>query len=274
MRPYAWTLYQPIDDALSRQDYIQALFLAQKLYMTDPANPVSSGYLCTAEFHSALYDKAAESCGNTLEAAESYPLGYPEQELNWIRIYYADSLRFQNRTRAAFDEYSKLESSKNLTTEQKCAMYINRSDLYAKGNDYGKAQDDIINAVKTCPKDKNSSKANLLLRQITGLGADDAILFAQRSQVRADLPPVEVLRKMIVTDYLKQFGAAAGKYKPKDTWSAEHINGPEYRVFLKSKALNPSSQEIETSDVFTVKINLWAKTGKVEKPMVLPAPVK
>lgn len=270
VRPYSWTLYQPIEDALQREDYIQALFLAQKLYMTDPANPVSFGYLCSAEFHSGLYDKSVESCLNTLEAAATYPVGYPKEELNWMNIYYADSLKRQNRVRAAFDEYEKLHSIKDLTAEQQCAMSLNRADLYALQSNYEKAQKDIELAAKVCPNNRNGSRAVTLLRQLTGNAKEEAILFAQRSQLRSDLPIVEIIRREIVNDLVKK-KKLSPKYAPKDVWTAEHINGPEYMVFLKSTTLNRATQKQETSDIFTVKVNLWNKSGKVEKPMELPA---
>ena len=268
-RPYAWTLYQPIQDSLSRKDYIQALYLAQKLYMTDPANPVSSAYLCMAEYHSGLYDKSAESCDSTLQAIEDYPVKMKAEELNWVMVYLAGSLMQQNRKRAAFDAFDRLEERTGLLPEQQCEYRYDRAELFLKNSDPEKAKTDLQIASGICSeKDPSKRKVSFLLKQLNGKAAAEAIAFAQRSKIREDLPTVEDLRRQIVKAETRKKGS--GKYAPSDSWKAEHIGGADYRVRLISTSANPETGKPETDDIFIVTVNLWKNTGTIEKPMELP----
>jgi len=270
-RPYAWTLYQPINEALTRKDYLQALYLAQKLYMTDPANPVSSSYLCKAEYLSGLYDKAAESCDNTLQSIEEYPIKMPEEDINWAMIYLANSLTKQNRKRAAYDAFDKLEERQGLTAEQQCDYRYGRAELFLMNKENDKAKSSLQIASGAClDGNDKKSKTLSLLKQITGKSSAEAISFAQRSKIREDLPPIEILRRQIVRSKLKQLGKNAVKYAPIDSWKAEHLGGADYRVSLISSAISPETGKTETNEIFAVIVNLWQNTGAIEKNMEIP----
>ena len=270
-RPYAWTLYQPINESLMRKDYIQALYLAQKLYMTDPANPVSSSYLCKAEYLSGLYDKAAESCDNALQSLEDYPIKMPEEDINWAMIYLADSLTKQNRKRAAYDAFDKIEERQGLNAEQQCAYRYGRAELFLKNKENDKAKSSLQIASGAC-LDGNDKKGQTLslLKQITGKASADAISFAQRSKIREDLPPIETLRRQIVSSKLKQLGKNAVKYAPIDSWKAEHLGGADYRVSLISTEISQETGKTETNEIFAVIVNLWQNTGAIERNMDIP----
>lgn len=268
-RPYAWTLYQPIQDSLNRRDYIQALYLAQKLYMTDPANPVSSAYLCMAEYHSGLYDKSAESCDSTLQSIEDYPVKMNAEELNWVMVYLGGSLVQQNRKRSAFDVFDRLEEKNNLLPEQQCAYRYDRAELFLKNSDSEKAKADLRISSGICrEKDPVRQKVSFLLKQLDGKASSEAIAFAQRSKIREDLPTVEDLRRQIIKSEARKRGS--GRYAPSDVWKAEYKGNANYRVRLESTYLNSATGKPETNEIFIVIVNLWKNTGTIEKPMELP----
>lgn len=270
-RPYIWTLFQPIDEAMARQDFIQALFLSQQLYLTDPMDPRSSGYLCAAEFFSGLYDKSADSCSRTLELSKSYPVGYSTQDLYWFEMYYADSLRYLRRNRAAIDEYEKMMKLPDLTPEQQCPLYLNRGDVYVDMREYDKTMADIQRATEICKQSPSKEDAANRLRYMTGTAMEDAIDFAKRSRLQPGQPPVVALRKQQLDALAAKLGRKGARYLPLDQWTAVYISGPEYRVFLKQTALDPAAKKAVTSDVFVFLVNLWTKNGKIEKAPEIPA---
>lgn len=268
VRPYVWTLYQPLDEALNRKDYIQALYLAQRLFITDPASPISSGYLCMAEYNSGLYDKSSESCANALELMEDYPTKIPEEDLNWILVYAANSLAKQGRTRAAIDAYDKAAEKKNLTPAQSCDAKLNRAEMFLKNSDYSKAANDLFLAAARCPNnDPNKPQVDWLLKQLKGQATQEAILFAKRSQINTKLPTVEEIRREFMRKELRKLGLRGLKYATRDYWKAEYIGNMNYKVTLHSQALSPITKKIEGNDIFIVIVNLWRNTGKIEKPL-------
>ncbi len=265
-RPYIWILFHPIDEALNRQDFPQALFLAQKLYLTDPVDPRSSGYLCAAEYFMGLYEKSMESCKRTIDSAEVYPVGYSSEELFWYSSYYADSLRYLQRDRVALSEYEKLMKWPGLTSKEQCPLFLNRADSYVNLKDYERALQDIMKAEVLC-SDNQRGDAKKRLLYLSGGAGKEAVEFAQKSRFQPNMPPIAETRR-------RQIEALKARVKnpkllPKDQWLGVHVAGPEYRVFLRQEQFNPQTGRSEAQNVYVFLINLWSGKAKVEKA---PAP--
>lgn len=269
-RPYAWTLYQPIDDALARKDTNQAMFLAQKLIITDPADPRSMLYMCKAAYNAALYDQASEACSDMLQSIEGYPVKMTPAEVDEAMIYLADSLVRQNRSRAALDAFDRLEERATLTADQNCYFRLNRAGLYLDINDMEKAKSDIQLAIGICPNGENKSKAVSVLSYINGKGGPDAIQFAKKSRIREDLPDVETLRSRILKDEAAKLGSKARKYASKDKWNAKYAGGAKYKVTLTNEYYDFNIGDQAQKDVFIVNVDLFKNTGNIEKQFPLP----
>jgi tetratricopeptide (TPR) repeat protein len=269
-RPYIWILFHPIDEALNRQDFPQALFLAQKLYLTDPVDPRSSGYLCAAEFFMGLYEKSAESCKRTVDSAEVYPVGYSSEELFWYNSYYADSLRYLQRDRVALIEYEKLMKWPALTSKEQCPLFLNRADSYVNLKDYDRALQDVMKAEVLCTEEPSKSESKKRLAYLSGTAGNEAVAFAKKSRFQPDMPPIGEARQ-------RQLEAIKARVKnpkllPRDQWMAVHVGGPEYRVFLRQEQFNPQAGKTEAQNIFVFLINLWNGKAKVEKAPAPPPP--
>ncbi|OGS11693.1 MAG: hypothetical protein A2234_08380 [Elusimicrobia bacterium RIFOXYA2_FULL_58_8] len=263
-RPYIWMLFQPIDEAMARRDFVQALFLSQKLYLTDPIDPRASAYLCSSEFFMGLYEKAAESCSRTITAAAAYPVGYTSSELYWFNLYYADSLRYLERNRAALEEYEKMLKLPNLTVEEQCPLFLNRADVYVNIKDYEKGLADIMRAETACTQSPSKEDTAKRLAYMGGGAAEEAINFAKNSRLGQGAQTVSGARRKQLEELAARLGKKNARLLPKDQWLAIHLAGPEYRVFLRQEALNPVSRKKETTDIFIFFVNLWTRQGKVE----------
>lgn len=271
-RPYIWVLFQPIEDALKQQDFPHALFLAQKLHLTDPIDPRTSGYLCVSEFFMGLYEKSADSCRRTLDSAVSYPVGYSREELFWFNSHYADSLRYLQRDRDALAEYDKLFKWPGLASAELCTLYLNSADSCVNLKDYERALHDIMKADGLCAVSPAKEDAKKRLGYMSGSAGKDAIAFAQKSRFQPGMPPIEETRKRQFEALKARLGPKNAKLLPKDEWLAVHVAGPEYRVFLRQSVLNPQTRKTETRDVFVFLINLWTDKAKVEKAPAAPPP--
>ncbi|OGR50662.1 MAG: hypothetical protein A2049_10605 [Elusimicrobia bacterium GWA2_62_23] len=271
-RPYIWILFQPIDDAIKKQDFPQALFLAQKLYLTDPVDPRSSGFLCSTEFFMGIYDKAVESCRRTIDGAETYPVGYSSEELYWFNLCYADSLRYLQRDRVAIQEYEKLMKWPGLTAKEQCPLYLNRADSLVALQDYNRALQDVMSAEAVCFENPSLNEAKKRLGYLSGTARAEAIAFAQKSRFQQGMPPIAEARRQQLEAMKAKLGPQNAKFLPKDQWMAAHIKGPEYRVFLRQEILNPRTRRQETQDVFIFNVNLWSGKAKVEKAPPPPPP--
>ncbi len=271
-RPYIWILFQPIQDAIDRRDYPQALFLAQKLYLTDPVDPRSSGYLCSTEFYMGIYDKAAESCRRVIDGAAIYPVGYTRDEMYWYNLAYADSLRYLQRDLVAIQEYEKLMKWPGLTPEEQCPLFLNRADSYVAVKDYDRALQDVMSAQAVCFEEPSKSDARKRLAYLSGSAVNDAVLFAQKSRFQAGMPPIGEARRQQLEAMKAKIGPKAARLLPRDQWVAVHVGGPEYRVYLRQEGLNPRTRKPETRDIFVFLVNLWTNKGKVEKAPPPPPP--
>lgn len=264
-RPYIWVLFQPIDDALRRHDFPQALFLAQKLYLTDPVDPRTSGYLCVTEFFMGLHEKSAESCKRTIDTASIYPVGYTNDELFQFHSYYADSLRYLQRDRPALIEYDKLLKWPTLTQKQQCPLRLNRADSYIYLKEYDRALQEVMTASEICPDDPEKSDAKKRLYFMSGSAGPAAIDFAKKSRFQKGQPSIAESRKQQLAALKAKLGARGARYLPTDSWMAVHVAGPEYRVFLRQKARDPRTGRFKTEDIYVFLINLWTSKAKVEK---------
>jgi tetratricopeptide (TPR) repeat protein len=272
-RPYIWVLFQPIEDALKRQDFPHALFLSQKLYLTDPIDPRTSGYLCVSEFFMGLHAKSAESCKRTIESATAYPVGYTKEELFWFNAHYADSLRYLQKDRAALVEYDKLLNWPALASAELCSLHMNRADSYVNLKDYEKALQDVMKAEGLCATSPAKEDTKRRLSYMSGTAGNDAIAFAQKSRFQANMPPIAEARRLQLETLKSRLGPKNAKLLPKDQWVAVHVAGPEYRVFLRQENYNPQIRKTEKQDVFIFLINLWTDKAKVEKAPAPPPPL-
>ena len=264
-RPYIWVLFQPIEEALKQQDFPHALFLAQKLYLTDPVDPRTSGYLCISEFFMGLYEKAAESCKRTIDTAASYPVGYSREELFWFNSHYADSLRYLQRDRAAMAEYDKLLEWPGLASTELCALHLNRADSGVNLKHYERALQDTMRAESFCAQSQAKEDARKRLGYMSGSAGNEAIAFAQKSRFRTDMPPIGEARRRQLETIKTRLGQKNAGLLPRDEWLAVHVAGPEYRVFLRQESFNQQNRKTETRNIFIFLINLWTDKAKVEK---------
>jgi hypothetical protein len=264
-RPYIWIFFHPIDDAIKRQDYPQALFLAQKLYLTDPVDPRSSGYLCSAEFFMRLYDKSVESCKRTIDNAAAYPVGYASDDLFWFHLSYADSLRYLQRDLVAIQEYDKLMKWPALTPQEQCPIFLNQADSYVNTSDYDHALRDLMSAEGVCTETLSRNDVKTRLAYMSGSALNEAIAFAQGSRFQAGQPPIGEARRRQLEAMKAKLGHKNTRLLPKDEWMAVHVGGPEYRVFLRQETYLPRSRKTDIKDIYVFLINLWTKKATLEK---------
>lgn len=259
VRPYVWHLFVPIDEAIEKGDFSQALFLAQKLYLTDPVDPRTSGYLCNTEYLMGLYDKSAESCRRTLDGQKNFPVGFSKEEIFWFTFYYADSLRFLARFDDSLSVYEELFSFEDISLKNKCPLLMSRADVYVRKKEYEKAASDISAAAGVCPEGLNKKEALRRLSFINGSAVSEAVQAAQKARPSADGQTLFELRN-------SQLNALNGKNKKdsqfKDEWKAVRIDGPEYEVSVIQEKLDRKGRKAEETEVYRVGVNLW--TGSVK----------
>ena len=271
-RPYIWMLFEPIDTAIAKQDYPQTLFLAQKLYLTDPMDPRTSGYLCVAEFFMGLYDKATDSCRKTVLSASVYPVGFSPEEVFQFKFFYADSLRFVQKYEMALDEYTELLRASSVSAKEQCPLFLSRADANVKLKRYDAALNDMLKADGICTDAANRAEVSRRMRFMNGDSREDAISFAQRTKPRADLPTFSELRAKELASLTARTGSKNMRYMPKDNWVAAHLSGPEYRVVLRQESLNPRTRQTDLKNVYAFTVNLWTGVIRIEEGTLPPKP--
>lgn len=257
-RPYIWNLFAPIEGALAKKDYSQALFLAQKLALTDPLDPRSWGYLCNAEYSLGLYEKSVNSCRKTLETEKFYPVGFGEESRRWYYFQYANSLKFTQAYDKAFNIYNMLLGDKNSGVFEKCQILISRADCYAQKKDYIEALKDIILSKSLCGKEFQRD-IDTFYRILRGDAGGDAVNFAKKSRFDPDSPSLAALRE---EDAAK---ARRRRVTLTDKWIVKHIGGPEYRVYLLEKSYDRNTGKSGKRYVYVLKVNLWTQNVLLER---------
>ncbi|KAF0125327.1 MAG: putative membrane protein [Elusimicrobia bacterium] len=260
-RPYIWNLFAPIEAALEKGEFPQALSLAQKLAETDPMDPRTSGYLCATQFFMKIYDKAAASCARTAEASRFYPVGFSPEDIFWYTFYQADSLRFLNRYREAVDLYGGLLVKKELSSKEQCPLYMGRADALVRLGDYEGALADARNAQVHCLGRIDADEADKRLRYINGQALDEAVEYVKNSRFKSGGPTLFQARAA----ELSLMRARGIRPLPQDRWLAEHAGGPEYRVMLREELPSGRGRGPQIKNLHIFKVNLWTGTASAER---------
>lgn len=260
-RPYIWNFFAPIENALDKGDFPQALTLAKKLAETDPMDPRSSGFLCSAQFFMKMYDEAAASCSRTVESSRFYPVGFSPEDIFWYTFYQADSLRFLNRYREAVDIYGNLLVKKELSSKEHCPLYMGRADALVRLGDYEGALADARNAQIHCLGRIDAVEAEKRLRYINGQALDDAVEYVKNSRFKSGGPTLLQARAAEVSI----MRARGIRPLPQDSWLAEHAGGPEYRVMLREEVPAGRGRRPQIKNLHVFKVNLWTGTASAER---------
>jgi tetratricopeptide (TPR) repeat protein len=263
VRPYVFNLFEPIEQTIEKQDYAHALYLAQKLNLTDPVDPRTWGYLCWTEYNIGLYDKAVESCKKAIESSRFYPVGFTSETLFWFQFHMADSLRASGRFQDSIKEYDNLLMYRGLPPGNVCQILLNGSDAFVKMKDYVKAVDNVLKAHDVCP-DEFQDKVSLLMKYLNGDARNESIEFAQQSRLSPNMPTIIEMRKNQIEELSKKLGSKNKKYLPKDFWVAVHLSGPEYRVILKQERIDPHYGAKIIEDIYSLQVNLWTRRIFIE----------
>lgn len=263
VRPYVFNLFEPIEQAIEKQDYAHALFLAQKVNLMDPIDPRTWGYLCWTEYIIGLYDKAVDSCKKAIDSSRLYPVGFTNETLFWFQFHMADSLKECEKFQDSIKKYDILLTYRELQPEHMCQILLNRSDALVKINDYVKAVDDVLKAQDVCP-DEFQDRVSLLMKYLNGDAKTESIEFAQKFRLSQNMPAIIEVRKLQLEELSKKLGPKNKKYLPKDFWMAVHLTGPEYRVILKEERIDPHHKTKIVRNVYSIRVNLWTRKVFIE----------
>lgn len=260
-RPYIWNFFAPIEAALEKGDFPQALAMAQKLAETDPLDPRTSGYLCAAQFFMKSYEAAAASCARTVESSRFYPVGFSPEDIFWYTFYQADSLRFLSRYREAVDLYGSLMVKKELSSKEQCPLLMGRADALVRLGDYEGALADARSAQSQCLGRIDAAEADKRLRYINGQALEDAVEYVKNSRFKAGGPTLFQARAA----ELSLMRARGIRPLPNDAWLAEHAGGPEYRVMLREELPAGRGRPPQIKNLHVFKVNLWTGTASAER---------
>jgi tetratricopeptide (TPR) repeat protein len=242
-RPYVWNLFEKIDYSFSNKDFSKALYYSQLLYLIDPLDPRSSGYLCWSEYMNMLFDKSVDSCKRVIKISSLYPVKYYNNEdLFWYKFNYADSLRFLNRDDEALKNFNELAEYNEVSLASKCGVYSARSDIFIHKKDYEKALADLNIALSICRDVSVVNDVNKRISMLKGLDCQGAIDFLKNYKYK----------NLKFNDFVNQID-------PNPNYFCKHIEGPVYevRVILKKKKKIVSE--------YSSNIDLWNKTINIEE---------
>ncbi len=261
VRPYVWTLFVQIDSAFEKGDYAQALYLAQKLELTDPLDPRTSGYLCTAEYAVGLFDKALTNCNRAINNSKVYPVGFTADAIWGYRYQLADSFRQLSRYKEALDAYNTLlEISPQ--NQQKWKILAERADVFVWLNNYDLAISDMMESHRLCPAGEQSG-INKHLGYLTGDAKDFAVEYVQKSRLAPADPPLIEKRKIWRKEISQKKGGRM--VPPEDAWIAIHLTGPIYSVILRQHGgRDAEGNKMVSRDVYKFKVNIWIGSVRLE----------
>lgn len=260
-RPYIWNFFQRIEEAIGKNDPSHALFLAQRLYLTDPLDPRTSGYLCWTEYLMGLYDKAANDCKKAMDSSRFYPVGFTSEAVFWFHYQLADSLRNTKKYAEALDEYNKLLADE-FSAQNRCDILTGRADIYVWLNRYDAALQDMLEARDICPQTAQKNVSSYL-SYLTGDAKELSVALAQKARRSAGEPRLFDIRRENLETLRKKLGKKA--VLPKDIWISAHMRGPIYKVILKQEGGKDSrGNRLASKDIYRLTINLWNSSVKLD----------
>lgn len=244
-RPFVYNLFEEIDDAFNKKDFPKALFLSQRLYLIDPMDPRSSGYLCWSEYLMRLYDKSVESCRRVIELSNIYPIKYYNDiELFWYTFNYADSLRFLGRIEDSIDIYNNLIRNPVASLREKCTVYVARSDSYVAMKKYESVLKDVKSAIEIC-EDGSIEKNEIIkrFRMLNGDMCNEAIIFAKKYRYN------NTTLEEFLADEIKSLAIVNYHID----WGCTHQTGPIYDIKVE---VYKGKKIIKT---YRAGVDLWEK---------------
>ncbi|MEF3279362.1 MAG: zinc ribbon domain-containing protein [Elusimicrobiota bacterium] len=255
-RPYVWNLFRDIDEAFSQRDFSKSLFLSQKLYLIDPLDPRSSGYLCWSEYFMRLYDKAIDSCRRVVELSAIYPIKYyNEEELFWYRFNYADSLRFTDRIEESIKIYDLLISNPDVPIKNKCSVFLARADGYVATKKYNSAMNDLASAISICEDGIEKKEAEKRISMLKGESCSDAIKYLKNYKIDG-----VNINDFIDSELKKTFDVSKLKYETE--YVCNYLNGPSYKVEIRVKKSGKKRFDILRYEGI---VNLWERTINIKQ---------
>ncbi|MCX7647267.1 MAG: hypothetical protein N2Z60_01510 [Elusimicrobiales bacterium] len=251
-RPYVWNLFEQIDEAFNLKDFSKALFLSQKLYLIDPLDPRSSGYLCWSEYFMRLYDKSMESCKRTIEISSIYPIKYyTDEDIFWYRFNYADSLKFLGKNEEAIKVFGELLKIPDVPSKSKCSVFLSRADAYARIKSYENSLKDLSSAVSICGEGMEKNDAEKRIAMMNGVMCEEALKFFKNYKYE------NARFEEFINSVLKNIKLQNPKFKYDISFSCKHTIGPEYEVFAEIKKISKNPEVVKN---YSGRVNLWDRT--------------
>jgi len=262
-RPYTWNMYAKIDSALESGDKAQALFLAQRMFLTDPLDPRSHGYLCATEYGMGLYQEAIASCSKAIKSGGMYPVGYSIDALAGFRFQLADSYRSSGQLGEALNEFAEILALSGIKDDMRCAVYATRSHAHVEAKNYESALADVLSAQNFCKEPDTRREADGYLKILTGEAKDSAIELAKNYKASPGDEPFSAVWRVQKEEMSARLRL---RQPPEDSWTALHVAGPVYRVVLRmEKAVDRTGRRLAPKEAFSFTVDVWNNTAEPEE---------
>jgi hypothetical protein len=238
-----------------------AVKAARKVYDMDPFDIRTLAALCEAEFNGGLYKYAVKSCSETLSANEEYGYPYQAETESFYRLYLAVS---QNQMGLKDKAKTSLETlfKRKTAPEVYCRAGLEYATLSAENGGRKAALKIVSQVAPSCTGTEDTASAQEMIDILSGSAVGEAVRLAK---LYREKPSSDTILEIWLSErkgIIRSLGHASA---PRETWSAQGLGDGMYIVTL---VLGPGAtadkKTIPAKTIFTLKVDLWKKTVKME----------
>ncbi|MEK9146240.1 MAG: hypothetical protein AAB339_11585 [Elusimicrobiota bacterium] len=152
-------------------------------------------------------------------------------------------------------EYNILLSLPGQSPAQRCDILLARADARAMLDAPQEALKDYQEASGVCAASDDLEYAQRSVRVFSGQAGEEAVSAVQHHRTADDESTLSEWREKARRDLAAKLKGQGSKLRPgPESWSPEHLSGPDYRVSLRSADV----------EILSAKVDLWSRKVKVD----------
>jgi len=258
-RAYWWHLMTPIEEALARRDFQAALKYANEAAELNPRDPLVNSYLCEAAYGLGRWDAALKVCRRTFQAADKFNSRLEPKDVFHLHSLVADIYRNKlGRLSEAVGEYNIMLAFPLLDADSRCDTMLARADAHQLLKEYAEAVPDYEEAGKHCRNLHDQAYAERGVKILSGLGGEEAIQRLKSHKMPGDENTLFAWRRKVRENLARELKAAVEDLAFQETWTAEHLAGPVYKVTVTDRSTPILSGEVNLLD-HSIKVNIHVR---------------
>ena len=256
MRAFNANQLEAAESAILSLDFDLADQFARGALAVNPRDALARSYQCETAYYQNRIQDAVGECSAAIDLAKQAPSEMDEHRLFYLHGILSDLYKNRlDRPAEAVREYNILLSLPGQSPAQRCDILLARADARAMLNAPQEALKDYQEASGVCSASDDLEYAQRNVKVFSGQAGEEAVGVVQHHRTADDESTLSEWREKARRELAAKLKAQGSKLRPgQESWSPEHVSGPNYRVSLRTADV----------EILSAKVDLWSRKVKVD----------